>query len=490
MFIDNLKNELNYSITENGALGYKTTNKDIVDFNFKISSYRNKTPEQIRIDFKKVWYEDKELALKLLFYIRDVRGGAGERRLFRICLNEISSELDERVFDWIEEYGRLDDIFCLYDSNLHDKLITWVQNKLISDLNKMKNNEPISLLAKWMPSINTSSKITKALANKLCKDLELTHKEYRITLSKLRNYSNVIEPKLCKNEWDKVDYEKVPSIANLKYMNAFLKHDKNRREQYLEALAKGETKINTAVTFPHSIVSKYREESKLNPTLEGMWKALPDYVQGNSKILVVRDGSGSMTCRIDSKSKVQALDVSTALAIYFSEHQEGQFKDQFITFSAYPQVVSLTNYETLRDKLNKCMKESDCTNTNLEKVFDLVLQTAVKNNLSQEEIPDLLIISDMEFDYACSPSANSRLFNIIENKFKNEGYKLPKLIFWNVNSRSTTIPVIKNDLGVILVSGFSPAVVKMVLTNELDPYKALLSILLSERYKQVSLNKE
>ena len=197
-----------------------------------------------------------------------------------------------------------------------------------------------------------------------------------------------------------------------------------------------------------------------------------------------------MTCRIDSKSKVQALDVSTALAIYFSEHQEGQFKDQFITFSAYPQVVSLTNYETLRDKLNKCMKESDCTNTNLEKVFDLVLQTAVKNNLSQEEIPDLLIISDMEFDYACSPSANSRLFNIIENKFKNEGYKLPKLIFWNVNSRSTTIPVIKNDLGVILVSGFSPAVVKMVLTNELDPYKALLSILLSERYKQVSLNKE
>jgi hypothetical protein len=490
-FLQGLEKELNKSITENGAVGYKTTGKAILDFNFKIASYRSKSEKEILNDFKDVWFEDKELALKFLFYVRDIREGVGERKLFRTILPEIAYTLDNRVFDWVMEYGRADDLFVFFNTELEKQMIEFVKTKLLEDTNNYQNNKPVSLLAKWMPSINTSSKETRNLAKKFIKAFEIDDKTYRKMLSGLRKYLDVIERKCCANEWGKVDYSKVPSQANLKYKDAFLKHDLERRQSYLSKLEKGETKINASVTFPHDIVNKYGSHNgwycrtlKYDATLEQMWKALPNYVKENNNTLVIRDGSGSMTCNVGG-TNVTALDVSTALAIYFSERASGDFKNKFITFSSRPKFIDLSTRETLKDKLEKCYAEDDCSNTNIEKTFDLVLSVAIKNNLKQEEIPNLLIISDMEFDSCVY--CNSNLFETIRSKFRKAGYELPKLAFWNVNSRTGTIPVIKNQLGVALVSGFSPAITKMVLNGETDPYKALVKEITNERYSQITL---
>ena len=501
MFIENLKNELNTSVTENGAVGYKTTGKELLDFNFKVSSYRSMSENQIKKDFMKAFVEDKEIALKYLFYVRDVRGGLGERRLFRVCIQEIMEYLDERVFDWIAEYGRYDDLFVFFGTKLEAEMLHYVEIQLRNDMAKTLNNEPISLLAKWMPSVNASAK-TKKMARKFIKAWGISDSEYRKMLSQLRKHLDVTERKTCANNWTEIDYQKVSSQANLKYNSAFLRHDEERRRAFLDSLSKGEAKINSSTLFPHDVVYKYRNGSyslgKFDQALESMWEGLPDFVKGDSKILVVRDGSGSMTSRVGN-TNIQALDVSTALAIYFSEKQEGQFKDKFITFSSQPELVDLSNCKNLREKLKIAYGYDDCSNTDIEATFDLVLQTAINNHLSQEEIPNLLIISDMEFDQARGYESawrsydrrpQNKLFELISNKFKTAGYEMPKLIFWNVNSRTGTIPVKENENGLILVSGFSPAVAKMVLSNELDPYKALLKELMSPRYERVSFHYE
>ena len=500
-FVEGINNELNVSVTENGALGYKTTGKDLLDFNFKVASYRTKSDEDIIVDFKKAWYENKELALKFLFYARDIREGLGERRLFRVCIKDLVKEIDNRVFDWIAEYGRYDDLFVFFNTEKQNDMMEYVRVQLMKDMENCIANKNVSLLAKWMPSVKTSSEESMAMARKFIKyfnsnneEEKITQKTYRKTLSRLRAYIDVIEKKQCANKWDEINYETVPSMANLKYKDAFLKHDTERRKQYLASLEKGESKINASVTYPHNIVNKYLKQdgwynyslNNYDQALESMWKSLPDYVKGNANTLVVRDGSGSMTSEFNG---VRPLDISTALAIYFSEKCEGVFKDKFITFSAQPKFISLENYSTLRDKLQRCYKEDDCSNTDIEATFDLVLKTAVKNNLKQEEIPNLLIISDMEFDAAHNyyQKNDKKLFEVIAKKYAAHGYMLPKLIFWNVSSRTATIPVKQNENGVILVSGYSASICKMVLQEETDPYKALLNVLNSERYKQITV---
>lgn len=509
-FIEALEKATNTSTTENGAIGYATTGKALVDFNFKIPSYRNKrNSNKLIVDFAKVWNEDKELAIKYLFYLRDIRGGIGERDSFRACIKELilTGELDGRVFNWIMEYGRADDLFVFFDTALEKEMVEFVIKTLEQDCINYANNKPVSLLAKWMPSINTSSKATKALAKKFITAMEVSEKDYRKVLSKLRAYIDVVEKKLCANEWDKVKYETVPSMANLKYANAFMTHDFARRAEYLTALKKGETKINSSTCFPHDIVLNYRAKPEhpwdggkaapYNEALEQMWKALPNYLENaaNKNILVVRDGSGSMTNKLPS-SPVTALDVADALSIYFSERNSGPFKDKLVTFSERPKFIDLSKLSNLRSKLLELQNHDEVANTNIEAVFEMVLKVAVDNNLKQDEIPSILIISDMEFDdCTCSnddtipgDQVNKALFKIIESKFNEHGYSLPKLIFWNVNSRTNTIPLTQNELGVALLSGFSTAISKMALSNELDPYKIIVEQLNSERYKQVTLN--
>ena len=492
-FLNDLKEtineDFNESVTENGAIGYRTTGKYLLDMNFLVSSMRGMEEDEIVNMFSKTFYENKLLAIKWLFYAADVRGGLGERRLFRICFKYLASEHEEiakRLLNLIPEYTRWDNlIILLEDKLLVNDIICIIKNQLTEDIHNMKNNKPVSLLAKWMPSINTSSNKTKNLARIIINKLRCSKALYRKTLSSLRKYLKIVEVSMCAKEWGSIDYSAVPSRANLFYNNAFLRNDKERRELYLDSLQKGETKINASVLFPHDIVSKY--SSKYDITLEELWKSLPDFVNGNGKTICVADGSGSMNSKIPN-TKISCLDVANSLAIYFSERCSGEFKDNYITFSNRPQLVDLSNANSLKEKIVITKKYCEISDTNIQAVFTLILGTAINKNLKQEDIPDnILILSDMEFNSCTEVGCyderiNKRLFQYISDSYKLYGYKLPRIIFWNIYSRSKTIPIKENELGVTLVSGFSPNIVKMVLSNKLDPFECLLEQLNSERY--------
>ena len=501
-----LNNELNVSVTENGAVGYRTTGKELLDLNFAVASLRKMSDAEVAKRFRKAFCEDQMLAMKWLFYSRDCREGIGERRLFRVVLADLvksNPEMVIPVINLIPEYGRYDDLWCLLDDAEAAQIIyKLIDKQLVEDVKNMKNNSSISLLAKWLPSPNCSSEKTKKYAKQIYKALGLTEREYRKMLSKLRKYLDVVEVKMSAKNWSEIKYEAVPSRANLIYNNAFLRNDEERRREYLSKLEKGETKINASTLFPHDIVHKYMTGSmwsaRLNPkdaTIEALWKALPDTVQECGNTIVVADGSGSMTTRVDNNSGVTALEVANALAIYFAEHSSGQFKDKYITFSERPQFVDFSNCKSLHAKLQTALAHNEVANTNIEKVFDLILTTAINNHMHQEDLPqNVLIISDMEFDGCASWGNSSRwernrptqkLFDVIAQRFADAGYKMPRLCFWNVASRTGTIPVKENELGVALISGFSVNVAKMVMSGSVDPFECLLETLNSERYTPV-----
>lgn len=508
------------SVTENGACGFATTGKKLLDLNFATSSLRQKSAEDIQKMFADAFYEDPLLAVKWMFMLRDIRGnGMGERRSFRVCFAWLANtrpELVKKLIKLVPEYGRWDDlIYSGLEGDLFDIAVDEIDRQWEQDYKNMEAGKPISLLAKWLPSVNTSSPKTVAMARKIAAKLGLTERQYRKALSKMRSYLKVIEVKMSAKQWSEIDYEAVPSKANIKYNGAFLRNDESRRRAYLGALEKGEAKINASANFPSDIVHAYSNKIRtrygygyngttvtfeLDQALEAMWKALPDYVKDkdSGSTIVVADGSGSMMSPVGS-SGCTALEVANSLAIYFAEKLVGTYKDKYITFSEKPQYVDFSNAKSLAEKISIALKHDECANTNVEAVFDLLLETACRNNLKQEDIPaNVLIVSDMEFDIGTSwrsvncygwdnrYSANrNALFESIKQKWANAGYKLPRLVYWNVCSRTGTIPLQENENGVALVSGFSPAVASMVFSAKLDPYEVLLDALNVERYAPV-----
>lgn len=512
-FMNRLEKQLNNEkqSTENGAIGYRTFGKKLLDLNFSAGSMRNWNDKKIEDNFVKAYYENPLFAVKWIFYLRDIRGnGMGERRTFRICFKWLVQNHYAQVYKTIRlipEYGRYDDWFCLLDTQAKDIVIDEIRRQLAKDISDMKEGKVISLLAKWLPSCNTSSVKTRELAKIIYNELGLKEKEYRKILSALRSYLQVVEGKMTAGNWKEIDYSKLPSRANLIYGKAFLRNDEERRRDFLNKLSNDETKINAGTLFPSDIVGKYYERENIwyryrgqigekDDTLEGLWNALPDYVQGDSSTLVVRDGSGSMQAQCVGKTVVTALDVSTALAIYFAERCKGLYRNKFITFSSRPQMIDLSNALSLRDKLEICVAYDDCTNTDIKGVFDLILDTAIEHDLNQNDLPDnILIVSDMEFDSMISggylwknDSANEKAITLLEainKEYYMCGYKMPRLIFWNVCSRTSTVPLQENDAGVALVSGFNPSVYNMVLSERLDPYECLLEQINSERYDPV-----
>ena len=489
------------TFTENGAVAYASSGKEMLDFNFKLSQYRKMSESEIERDFSKVFYESPLLSVKFMFYVGDVRGGLGERKVFRTCMSWLATEktdVAKVVIPLIPEYTRWDNLVVLAEiSEVRDLVLDIIVAQLSEDLANMREKKPISLLAKWMPSVNASSKKTRRRAMDIIREFKISPKDYRKTLSQLRAYLDVVEVKTSANEWDKIDYESVPSQANIKYASAFFKHDEDRRLEYLKSLSRGEAKINASVAQPHEIVAKYYNESsswrrelkRYDEALEQIWKALPDVSIEDT--IVVRDGSASMTSRIGN-GKTTCLDVATALAIYCSEHNSKDWENVFVTFSSYPEFVDLSNCKSLRDKIKRCDAEDDCSNTNIQATMELILETAVANGVKPENMPEnILIISDMQFD----PYSkwyhfgwDKTLFEQISDDYKEAGYKLPKIIFWNVSDRnSDTIPMQDNERGLVLCSGFSINNMKMFMSGEIDPYKVLLEQLNSKRYQPVEL---
>lgn len=493
----------NVSVTENGAIGYKTTGHPLLYINFAASSLRNKSDREIVDMFEKAYYDTPLDSILWLFYLRDIRGGMGERRSFRIILKHMADnhpEVIAGVIPYIAEYGRYDDMWVLLETNFRKPALELIKEQIVSDLNGVKENKSISLLGKWLPSRCSKNPKNKKYVNIICEGLGIAPYTYQKITSTLRKHLKIVECDMSAGRWSVIDYNKVPARANLRYNKAFLKHDEERRRGYLEALENHEegVKINAGTLFPHDIVHKYmvsqsywdRKCRDLDQTLEELWKALPDEA-GDAGTMIVSDGSGSMWQNVDknaSYGSLQAWEACAALTIYFAERATGVYKNTFITFGSHPQYVNITSCKTLRNKISCLLKYEDCSSTNVEAVFDMILKTAVTNRLTQEQLPGtVLILSDMEFDNprACEPRLDSTLFGHIAKKYEAAGYKMPKLAFWNLCSRTGTIPVKENENGLVLVSGFSPAVMKMVMSGKLDPFESMLDALYVERYRPI-----
>ena len=387
----------NVSVTENGAIGYKTTGKALLDLNFRLSSMRNMDENEIWADFLKAYNENPSLAVIWLFFARDARFGCGERRVFRVIFHRFSYEnpaLASKLLRLIPEYGRWDDLIDIFcgdtPCNVREEAFNVIRAQIDEDLANEAAGKGVSLLAKWMPSNVTSSKDTVRNAEMLRTKLGYTPKQYRKTFSRLRKALDVTERKMSANQWKDINYEAVPSKAGMLYRDAFGRHDGERYGKYLSCVKEGKAKMNADVLFPYEIVHAYMNDSwygdEIKPfdnTLELKWKNLPNKVEDNGSTLVVVDGSGSMGSKVGNTS-ITCHDVARSLGIYFAERLVGGFRNSFITFSSTPKVVRFNGVESLRNKLEILVREDDCSNTNLEKTFDLILRTAVKNHMSRQ----------------------------------------------------------------------------------------------------------
>lgn len=481
-----LKEESNKTYTENGALALKSTFNANLDYFGELSMY--KLDGELGLNyFKKAYQEDAMLAMKSLFYTRNFRGlGQGLRNVTRLIYNYLANRHTETMranLALVSEFGRFDDYYAFVDTPLEKDAMEILCNQIRADLS---SNHP-SLCAKWLASCNTSNAKTRKLGRLTAKYLNMNLKEYRQTLSLLRKKLDVVEVKMCNKEFDKINYEAVPSKAMLNYRNAFLKNDNLNYSKYLESVSKGDKKINSGTLYPYDILAKaslstmerYLSCQSYDKTLEEAWKALPNYVDGNLNSIVVADTSGSMTGN--------PLNVAISLGIYFAERNKGIWKDKLITFSSKPTFVDFSKAKSLDEKI-ECIP-SIIENTNINAVFDLILKTAVKNHIKQEDmLESIIIVSDMQFDYA--EDANNKYYGqIIKEKFEKKGYKAPALVFWNVNEYFNIVNHAKYDeQGIKMVSGFSPSVFEEVVKNiESNPLEAMLNILNNEIFDKIKV---
>ena len=492
-----LKQESNKTFTENGAATLKTTQSDCLDLFATIGAIRRESDEEIIARFMRAFAEDKDIAMKLLFFTRDIRGGLGERKVFRVCLKWLSYNAPETVrknLSYISEYGRFDDLLVLFDTPVEKDMLDFIREQLCKDVEAMDNGGEVSLLGKWLPSVNASNADTIKIAKKIARFLKMDDKTYRKMLSQLRAHIRIIENNLREKDYT-FDYEKQPSKAMFKYRGAFARNDAERYNNFLNRVSSGEAKLNASTLAPYEIVEPCLNEywSRLpfmknlteeeKKSLNATWEALPDF-GSEANALAIIDTSGSMYC--DAKPLPAAVALS--LGIYFAEHNTGAFKNHFIEFSREPELIEIKG-ETFADKLQYICSFNKVADTNIEAVFDLVLSAAVNNNVPQSELPEkLIIISDMEFN-ACVKNAGTTNFNNAKAKFEVAGYKLPEVVFWNVASRNRQQPVTKNEQGVALVSGCTPRLFSQVVDGSLaalTPYEFMLDVLGGERYEKIA----
>lgn len=443
------------ALTANGALTNSTSLNAVVDMFFLAGASRNMSEQEIINVFVKAYNEDPNLAVKCLFWARDVRGGAGERRFFQIIMKYISENYPS-VFEFniylTPEYGYWKDVFSVLTPNR--TVLDWMLEQL--------NNPNNGLLAKWFPRRGV-------WFSSMHKHLGMTPKEFR---KMIVEKTKVVETAMCNKEWNAIEYSKIPSQAFQKYKKAFLRNDESRFNNFISAVVKGEAKVNSSTLFPYQLYQSYIKGLDKNSVL-AQWINLPDYV-GEGSFLPVCDVSGSMLGL--------PMDISVSLGVYLSERNKGLFRDAFITFSEYPKLQYLTG--NVIERFNQLSRAEWGMSTNLQAVFDLVLNKAIENRLSQSDLPEtILIISDMEFNSACRNRTN---FEVIQDKFEAAGYKMPKLAFWNVNGREGNVPVSADTKDVALISGASPAIVKNVLAGkDFTPKGIMLETLLSERYEKI-----
>ena len=490
--LEYITEEANAALTENGALTHATTGSDCLDLFATVGALRGADDAEIERRFMRAFAEDPDLAMKLAFYARDVRGGLGERRAFRVMLRWLSKNAPasaRKNAPHIAEYGRFDDLLTLLDTPCETEALVCVKAQLSSDLEALKEGDeaPVSLLGKWLPSVNASCPATVALARRMAKALGMNDAQYRRTLSALRKRIDILENHLRERDYS-FDYSRQPSQAMYRHRQAFFRNDEARYRAFLNRVAGGEATLHTGTLTPYEIISPFfgnygvgHVSEEVRRAADVTWNALEDFTRGENA-LVVADGSGSMYGRYGGGPLPAA--VAQSLAIYFAERNRGAFHGSFITFSRTPKLVEVKGRDIF-EKVRYCASFSEVANTNVLAVFKLVLAAAVKHQVPQEELPSTLyFISDMEFD-RCAEDAEMTNFQHAKKLFAQRGYELPRVVFWNVSSRNQQQPVTMNEQGVALVSGSSPRVFAMLKNGTLDPYGFMMDVLGGERYAKI-----
>lgn len=510
-FLEEVKEIQNYTFTENGAVALKSTGNAMLDAFGTLGAMKDSSVQDILRTFDRAFAEDPAMAMKLLFYIRDIRGGQGMRRVFRVIISHLALTHPGLVVANLENilfFGRGDDYLCLLDTPVKDEVIKYIHTVIKDDLQLIEYGHPCSLLGKWLPSENASSLETKRYAKELIKGMGMTPRKYRTTLSLLRKNIGIVESYMSQNEWDKIAFSKVPSRAAMIYSDAFQKHCLDEYIEYLKEVAAGNAKINAGALFPVDIVHKvfslpYTTAAlKDMYLLEGMWKALPNYFEGLDETgICVVDTSGSMYST--------PMEVALSLGIYCADKCKGPFKDHFFTFSSKPTLQEIVG-DTIVDKVKNMQRSDWGMDTNLEAVFELILDTAVKNHLKQEEIPaKLYIISDMQFN-SCVRVGGDRMsgtfMDEMERRFAEQGYTLPAIVYWNVRASQCGMFQQKfGDHNCCMVSGYSPSLFKAVIEGTeyveetkvdgttvtkqvIDPITVMNTTLNNPRYDRVVCN--
>lgn len=486
--LNELKQENNFTVTENGGAAFRSTGNFCLDLFSFAGAFRHADSERISDAFTRAYTENPDFAMKILFYARDIREGLGERHFFRVALIHAAFTYPQSVIKnipYIAEYGRFDDLIFLVDTPCKEALKDYLNRQLHEDSANMAAGKSISLLAKWLPSPNTSSENSRYFALKIRNLLGLSEKKYRKTLSSLRSYLDILEKRLCQKDYT-FDYEKQPSKALFTYRRAFYRNDQKHYTEFLDAVRSGEKTLNTSSLYPYDII---RDCEKYEPNteefenelmlLDTTWRSLTNFDNGQNALAVI-DGSGSMY--FDYKS-IRPIDIALSLGIYFAEHTKGAFANHFITFSETPRLIQLKGRD-IYEKVKYCKTFNEVANTNIAAVFDLILKTAVKNHLPQSDIPEVLyIISDMEFD--CQEDTDITVFEYAKKKYEKYGYHLPTIVFWNVDGRTEQHPVCYDTTGAVLVSGASPTLFKNIIKGNSDPMKMMLEIISSERYQKI-----
>ena len=509
-FMNGLTNAANYTLTENGAVTHTSTRSDLLDMFAMGAAMRKRTDEDVILMFRKAFKENPSYALKCLFYIRDIRGGQGERRFFRVCMRDLAfqdTEAAMRNLRHVPEFGRWDDLYVFVGTPLEAAALNFMKEQLALDI----QCKTPSLLAKWMKSENTSSAESRRLATITRKAMGMNHKQYRKTLSVLRGRINIVERLMSENRWDEIEFDKIPSKAGMIYKNAFARHDLEREKSVKEVQTYAEfardttKKVNAKTLYPYECVEEAAKlmgstcwgtrHHNMNDTNRLMvnkyWDNLTDYFNGASlNALAVVDTSSSMWGT--------PVYVATSLGMYCAEKANGPFAGHYVSFSQNPRLVKVEGVDFC-DKVDRIIRTDLCENTDIEKTFDMLLDTAIRNGCSQEDLPqNIIIISDMEFDrargygrtydwatrtYKVNNATPETLMEGIARKWRECGYQMPHLIFWNCDARQNNIPMLGNG-PISYVSGFSPSIFQTIMTGKTG-YELMMEKLNSSRYEVI-----
>lgn len=456
----------NDSLTENGALAHSTTGSECLDLFFAIGASRGKSGKVLINQFTRAYAANQEQAIRTLLWARDVRGGAGERETFRklftwLCKN--NTDLATRVLVKIPELGRYDDLLAALNTPLEGQAIMLWANAIFREENQ--------LAAKWLPRRGRAFNLMFTVLNV----------KPGVLRRAVAQQSNTVEQLMCAKQFDKIDYNKLPSIAAKRYQKSFNANDENRYAEYKAGLETGESKVNASAIFPHDVIRGTDVQ-----VVDAQWKSLPNYLEGATKtVMPVIDVSGSMQTAVGGLSGgVTCMAVAISLGMYLAERAPEPFKNEYISFSGRPNFHKVNPLMSVQDRFRDVERSGEDYSTNVVGVFEKLLDRAIAADLAPEDMPDQLVIfSDMQFNQADDSWRNATLpYSAAKELFEGTKYKLPDLVFWNLRDVDGTTPVKVDDQGVCLVSGFSPAIMSSIVKGECNPADIMLSAIMSERY--------